>query len=62
MNYNGKLKVAKMDVDANTETSAQVRIRGISYPDCLQQRREKWAKKWAHSPNPSLSAFIDSVI
>ena len=58
---NGKLKVAKMDVDANTETAPKYGIRGI--PTLIVfNNGEKVGEKVGALSKSQLSAFIDSVI
>ncbi len=59
--YDGKLKVCKMDVDANTETAPKYGIRGI--PTLIVfNNGEKVGEKVGALSKSQLSAFIDSVI
>ena len=59
--YNGKLKVVKMDVDANTETAPKYGIRGI--PTLIVfNNGEKVGEKVGSLSKSQLSAFIDSII
>jgi thioredoxin 1 len=59
--YNGKLKVVKMDVDANTETAPTYGIRGI--PTLIVfNNGEKVGEKVGALSKSQLSAFIDSII
>jgi len=59
--YNGKLKVVKMDVDANTETAPKYGIRGI--PTLIVfNNGEKVGEKVGALSKSQLSAFIDSII
>jgi thioredoxin 1 len=59
--YDGRLKVCKMDVDANTETAPKYGIRGI--PTLIVfNNGEKVGEKVGALSKSQLSAFIDSVI
>ena len=59
--YDGKLKVCKMDVDANTETAPKYGIRGI--PTLIVfNGGEKVGEKVGALSKSQLSAFIDSVL
>ena len=59
--YNGKLKVVNMDVDANTETAPKYGIRGI--PTLIVfNNGEKVGEKVGALSKSQLSAFIDSII
>lgn len=59
--YNGKLKVVKMDVDANAETAPKYGIRGI--PTLIVfNNGEKVGEKVGALSKSQLSAFIDSII
>ena len=59
--YDGKLKVCKMDVDANTETATNYGIRGI--PTLIVfNNGEKVGEKVGALSKSQLSAFIDSII
>ncbi|MCG8415545.1 MAG: thioredoxin TrxA [Pseudomonadales bacterium] len=59
--YDGKLKVCKMDVDANTETAPKYGIRGI--PTLIVfNNGEKVGEKVGALSKSQLSAFIDSVL
>ena len=59
--YAGKLKVCKMDVDANTKTAPKYGIRGI--PTLIVFRQgEKVGEKVGALSKSQLAAFIDSVI
>ncbi len=59
--YEGKLKICKMDVDANTEIAPKYGIRGIPTL-ILFNNGEKAAEKVGALSKSQLSAFIDSVI
>ena len=59
--YDGKLKVVKMDVDANAETAPKYGIRGI--PTLIVfNNGEKVGEKVGALSKSQLSAFIDSII
>ena len=59
--YEGKVKICKMDVDANTETAPKFSIRGIPTLILFNKREVAGTKVGALSKS-QLSAFIDSVI
>ena len=59
--YDGKLKVCKMDVDSNTETAPKYGIRGIPALIVFNNGDVAGTKVGALSKS-QLSAFIDSVI
>jgi thioredoxin 1 len=59
--YDGKLKVCKMDVDANQETAPKYGIRGIPTMILFTKGDVAGTKVGAVSKS-QLSAFIDSVI
>ncbi len=59
--YDGKLKVCKMDVDSNTETAPKYGIRGIPTLIVFNNGDVAGTKVGAVSKS-QLSAFIDSVI
>lgn len=59
--YEGKLKICKMDVDANTETAPKYGIRGIPTL-IIFNNGEKVGEKVGALSKSQLSAFIDSVI
>ena len=59
--YDGKLKVCKMDVDSNTETAPKYGIRGIPTLNVFNNGDVAGTKVGAVSKS-QLSAFIDSVI
>jgi thioredoxin 1 len=59
--YAGKLKICKMDVDANTETAPKYGIRGIPTLIIFNKGDVAGTKVGALSKS-QLSAFIDSVI
>ena len=59
--YDGKLKVCKMDVDSNTETAPKYGIRGIPTLIVFNNGDVAGTKVGAVSKS-QLSAFIDSII
>ena len=59
--YDGKLKVCKMDVDSNTETAPKYGIRGIPTLIVFNNGDVAGTKVGAVSKS-QLSPFIDSVI
>ena len=59
--YDGKLKVCKMDVDANKDTAPKYGIRGIPTMILFNKGDVAGTKVGAVSKS-QLSAFIDSVI
>lgn len=59
--YDGKLKICKMDVDANTDTAPKYGIRGIPTLMIFNNGDVAGTKVGALSKS-QLSAFIDSVI
>ncbi len=59
--YDGKVKICKMDVDANTETAPKFGIRGIPTLIVFNKGEVAGTKVGALSKS-QLSAFIDSVI
>ena len=59
--YEGKLKVCKMDVDANTETAPKFGIRGIPTLMIFKGGNAEATKVGALSKT-QLSEFIDSAI
>ena len=59
--YNGKLKICKMDVDANVETAPKYGVRGIPTLIVFNNGDVAGTKVGALSKS-QLSAFIDSVI
>jgi|TARA_B110000908_G_C10098413_1_gene377392 thioredoxin 1 len=59
--YEGKVKICKMDVDANTETAPKFSIRGIPTLILFNKGEVAGTKVGALSKS-QLSAFIDSVI
>ena len=59
--YDGKLKVCKMDVDANKETAPKYGIRGIPTMILFSKGDVAGTKVGAVSKS-QLSAFIDGVI
>jgi len=59
--YDGKLKVCKMDVDANTDTAPKFGVRGIPTLMIFNNGTVTGTKVGAVSKS-QLSAFIDSVI
>jgi len=59
--YDGKLKICKMDVDANIDTAPKYGIRGI--PTLILFNNGEVAGTKVGAPSTSqLSAFIDSAI
>ena len=61
VDYGGKLKICKMDVDSNTETAPKYGIRGIPTL-ILFNNGEKVGEKVGALSKSQLSAFIDSAI
>ena len=61
VDYEGKLKICKMDVDSNTETAPKYGIRGIPTL-ILFNGGEKVGEKVGALSKSQLSAFIDSAI
>jgi len=59
--YDGKLKICKMDVDANVETGPKYGVRGIPTLIVFKNGDVVGTKVGALSKS-QLSAFIDSVI
>jgi len=59
--YEGKLKICKLDIDANTETAPKYGIRGIPTLIVFNNGEVVGTKVGALSKS-QLSAFIDSVI
>lgn len=59
--YGGKIKICKMDVDANTNTAPKFGIRGIPTLIIFKNGEVAGTKVGALSKS-QLSAFIDSVI
>jgi thioredoxin 1 len=59
--YGGKIKICKMDVDANTNTAPKFGIRGIPTLIIFNNGEVAGTKVGALSKS-QLSAFIDSVI
>ena len=59
--YDGQVKICKMDVDANTETAPKFGIRGIPTLIVFNKGEVAGTKVGALSKS-QLSAFIDSVI
>ena len=59
--YNGKLKIAKMDVDANTETPKKYNIRGIPTLMLFKNGNMEAMKVGAMSKS-QLTAFLDTNI
>ncbi len=59
--YAGKLKVAKMDVDANQEVPAKYGIRGIPTLILFKNGQEV-AKKVGAMSKSQLTAFLDSHV
>jgi thioredoxin 1 len=59
--YAGKLKVCKMDVDANTETAPKLGIRGIPTLIIFKNGNAEATKVGALSKT-QLSAFIDEAL
>ncbi len=60
-NYQGKLKVCKMDVDANTETAPKFGIRGIPTLIIFKNGNTEATKVGALSKT-QLSEFVDSSL
>ena len=61
VDYEGKLKICKMDVDANTETAPKYGIRGIPTL-ILFNNGDKVGEKVGALSKSQLAAFIDSAI
>ena len=61
IDYEGKLKICKMDVDANTETAPKYGIRGIPTL-ILFNHGDKVGEKVGALSKSQLAAFIDSAI
>ena len=59
--YQGKLKVCKMDVDANTETAPKFGIRGIPTLIIFKNGNAEATKVGALSKT-QLSEFVDSAL
>ena len=59
--YAGKIKIAKMDVDANQEVPAKYGIRGIPTL-ILFKNGEEIAKKVGAMSKSQLTAFLDSHV
>ena len=59
--YDGKLKICKLDIDANTQTAPKYGIRGIPTLIVFNNGEVVGTKVGALSKS-QLSAFIDSVI
>ncbi|MEZ5490148.1 MAG: thioredoxin TrxA [Gammaproteobacteria bacterium] len=59
--YEGKLKICKLDIDANTQTAPKYGIRGIPTLIVFSNGEVVGTKVGALSKS-QLSAFIDSVI
>jgi len=59
--YQGRLKVCKMDVDANTATAPKYGVRGIPTLIVFNQGEVAGTKVGAMSKS-QLSAFVDGVI
>ncbi len=59
--YDGKLKICKLDIDANTQTAPKYGIRGIPTLIIFNKGEVAGTKVGALSKS-QLSAFIDSVI
>ncbi|MBL4821637.1 MAG: thioredoxin TrxA [Gammaproteobacteria bacterium] len=59
--YEGKLKICKLDIDANTQTAPKYGIRGIPTLIIFNNGEVAGTKVGALSKS-QLSAFIDSVI
>ena len=59
--YAGKIKIAKMDVDANQEVPAKYGIRGIPTL-ILFKNGEEVAKKVGAMSKSQLTAFLDSHV
>ena len=59
--YEGKLKICKLDIDANTQTAPKYGIRGIPTLIVFNNGEVVGTKVGALSKS-QLSAFIDSVI
>ena len=61
VDYEGKLKICKMDVDANTETAPKYGIRGIPTL-ILFSNGDKVGEKVGALSKSQLAAFIDSAM
>ena len=61
VDYEGKLKICKMDVDANTETAPKYGIRGIPTL-ILFNNGDKVGEKVGALSKSQLAAFIDSAM
>jgi thioredoxin 1 len=61
VDYNGKLKICKLDIDGNTQTAPKYGIRGIPTLIIFNNGEVAGTKVGALSKS-QLSAFIDSVI
>lgn len=59
--YGDKIKIVKMDVDANKETSSKLNIRGIPTLTIFKDGKQESTKVGALS-EAQLKAFIDSVL
>ena len=59
--YEGKVKICKMDVDANSETAPKYGIRGIPAL-ILFKNGDKVSEKVGACSKSQLAAFIDSAI
>ena len=59
--YEGKLKICKMDVDANTETAPKYGIRGIPTLTVFKNGNVEATKVGALSKS-QLTAFLDSTL
>ena len=59
--YNGKLKVAKMDIDSNTSTPQQYSIRGIPTLMIFKDGQVQATKVGALTKS-QLKAFVDQVV
>jgi thioredoxin 1 len=61
VDYDGKVKICKLDIDANTQTAPKYGIRGIPTLILFNNGEVAGTKVGALSKS-QLSAFIDSVI
>ena len=61
VDYEGRLKICKMDVDANTETAPKFGIRGIPTL-ILFNNGDKVGEKVGALSKSQLAAFIDSAM
>lgn len=59
--YNGKVKICKLDVDANQDTAARFGVRGIPTLKIFHSGEEQGEKVGALSKN-QLSEFINATI